>query len=104
MAQRSRHPHHDTPCGIIRELFTDGTSFAQECKSTHGQNRTRFRDRDSGSTSDHELLTEVALELRKGSAESGLGEAKLLRRAIDATQLGDPQKIFKLIQIHGNPL
>ena len=75
MAQRSRHPHHDTPCGIIRELFTDGTSFAQECKSTHGQNRTRFRDRDSGSTSDHELLTEVALELQQGGISVGGGRS-----------------------------
>src|SRR5262249_60320202 len=48
----------------------------------------------------HQLLTKVMLELRKRSAERGLRQAKLLRRAIDAPQLGNPQKIFKLIEVH----
>jgi hypothetical protein len=90
VTQRSRHAHHDTSCRIVRELFADGTSFAQERQPAGGQNRARFRDRDAGSTSNHQLLTEVMLELRKGSAESGLRQAKLLRRAVDTAQLGDP--------------
>jgi hypothetical protein len=49
------------------------------------------------------LLTEVLFELRQGSAESGLRQAELLRRAIDAAQLGNPEKMFNLIEVHGGP-
>jgi hypothetical protein len=68
VAQGSRHADHDTSCGIIRKLFADGTGFPQEGQRARGENRAGFRNRDSGSTSNHELLTEIMLELRKGSA------------------------------------
>src|SRR5215470_19666439 len=84
----------------MRELLADGAGFTQEREPARGQNRARFRDRDAGSTANHELLTKVMLELRQGAAERGLRQAKLLRRAIDAAQLGDPQKILKLIEVH----
>ena len=100
MAQRRRHAHYDASCRVIRELLAYGTCFTQERHPAGGQNRAGFRDGDAGATSNHQLLTKVMLELRKRSAERGLRQAKLLRRAIDAPQLGNPQKIFKLIEVH----
>src|SRR5262249_15875683 len=104
VAQRCRHAEDDPSGGIIRERFTDGAGFAQERQPARGQNRARFRDRDAGSTSNHQLLPEVLFELRQGSAESRLRQAELLRRAIDAAQLGHPQKVFNLIEVHGRPV
>jgi len=71
--------------GFERNLRREA-AFAdlQERQPTRGKNRARFRDCNARLTSDHKLLTEVLLELGKRSAERRLGQAKLLRRAIDA--------------------